>query len=177
MSRRAKTQEDTDNQHIAMEEYVKGYLESNPMNEESETIATDIPINAEDTPKNEPVQRRSTRMVSPQNIAKTAIREMELTSEQKQMIIDTELSKIIKKSADAELQGGLIPCFIEYPYDNDGFATVKTFIKADTRYVKMAWDYYKENSDKPTVKEFVQKLWDIVGTSEQYRRVEFLRLN
>ena len=105
------------------------------------------------------------------------IRDMRLTSEQKSMIVNDEIKKILTSKRPEELQGGMIPCFIDYPVDTEGFTVLYTFIKADTRLVRMAWDYYKDNAEKPTVKDFAILIQKIVGVGEQYKKVDHLHLN
>lgn len=104
------------------------------------------------------------------------VRDMRLTSEQKSMIVLEEVRKILTSKRPDELQGGMIPCFIDYPSDVDGFTVIYTFIKADTRLVSKAWRYYKDNAENPTVKNFVNEVQKIVGRGEQYRRVDHLHL-
>lgn len=109
--------------------------------------------------------------------AKASIRNMDLSDNQRMMLIDDELRRILTSKTTDELQGGMIRPIIDYPYDKDGFTVLNTIINADVRLVQMAWDYYKDNASEPTVEKFVHKLWEILGTSEQYRRVVTLHLN
>jgi len=105
------------------------------------------------------------------------IRDMRLTSEQKSMIVNDEVKKILTSKRPEELQGGMIPCFIDYPVDTEGFTVLYTFIKADTRLVRMAWEYYKDNAENPKVKDFTILVQKIVGVGEQHKKVDHLHLN
>ena len=123
--------------------------------------------------------RRTTIKASEEiaNMNPASLRNMELSDEQKSMLIDTKLREIINSKSGEELQGGMIRPIIDYPYDKDGFTVINTVVNADVRLVQMAWDYYKDNADSPTVEKFVYKLWEILGTSEQYRKLAVLHLN
>lgn len=123
--------------------------------------------------------RRTTIEASKQisDNASSPIRSMGLTDNQKAMIIDDELRRILTSKTGDELQGGIILPIIDYPYDKDGFTVLHTIPKADVRLVQQAWDYYRDNANEPTVQKFIYKLWEILGTSEQYKRIVPLHLN
>jgi len=105
------------------------------------------------------------------------IRDMRLSDEQKKMIIEQELRKILAPENAENLQGGVIKCFLEYPTDNVGFTKVFDYVKADFRLVQKAWDYYKDNAVNPTVKDFANILGDILGRGEKLPKAVILRLN
>lgn len=105
------------------------------------------------------------------------IRDMRLTDEQKNLIIEQELRKILAPENAENLQGGVIKCFLEYPNDSVGFSKVLDYVKADFRLVQRAWDYYKDNAVNPTVKDFANILGKILGRGEKLPKAVILHLN
>lgn len=106
----------------------------------------------------------------------TSLRGMALSPEQKEMLLESEMKRILDKKREEELLNGVIPCTIDYPYDRDGFTVMHAFISRDARLVQSAWDYYKNNCDNPTVKDFVSRLHKICGREKVYQRIVHLHL-
>ena len=114
-------------------------------------------------------------MFKPEADVPQSISKMNLSAEQKAKLIHDELVRIIK--GHEPLQGVRTTTSINYPIEDTGFTTVDALFDLDSRIAQRAWDYYKYNSDKPTVKGFVDELASIVGIKELHRRVIHLSLN
>ena len=103
------------------------------------------------------------------------IRDMNLTDEQKASLIYEEIKRIVKTNESVE--GVRTTTSIKYPVDGIGAVTVTAIFDLDYRVAQRAWDYYKDNADKPTVKGFIDGLSTIIGIKEYHRRVVDLTLN
>lgn len=106
-----------------------------------------------------------------------SLRGMALSPEQKELLLNSEMTRILDKKKEDEFMNGVIPCSIDYPYDKDGFTVMHAIIERDARLVAKAWEYYKGNCEEPTVKDFVTRLHKICGRGKVYQRIIPLHLN
>lgn len=145
---------------------------------EDKTIYDDVEIDMSDIIKDEPeiVHKTGNEVVMKTSNGKTPICRMDLSPEQKKMLVREELRRIIKTNTDG-LTRPFVTSIVRYPEDDSAFSTVCDLFRVDSRIMRFAWEFYKDNVDAPKVRDFVHEVEGIVSPSLVFKKVELLNLN